>query len=182
MLKVPGNFEIAGIYHGSALTSLTLQGSTILHTEVPSLTSLTSLEFFANQDWPVSVPWESFTRQNIQLQELTFRGSVTKLGSCQLLLDYLISYSGLRVLVFDLYQTTKDLAEGNYFATSLFKDILPKHSAHLTILQITPASPAWCIDDSNIHVLSQCRNLSSLEGFFPPGQLFPGQENDIIVS
>ncbi|PBL04414.1 hypothetical protein ARMGADRAFT_910596 [Armillaria gallica] len=76
------------------------------------------------------------------------------------LLDYLLSYTGVEELRF---QIPEDNTEYDELGTKFYSQVLPHHSATLKILSIRPRFEGmWSFQESTMLPVLQCRNLVSL--------------------
>ncbi len=144
------------------LLHLSFDSCPILFDEVTlhSLSYLTSFKLlhtrYKNLD--ASSPsdiWKAFVASGIHLQELE-HDTITNS-----LLDYLLTYSGLKKLCLTYLGSDELILAQTY--TRFFTDVLPNHQETLEELKLTPRFECqWCFGINNSFTVAKCTKLKHL--------------------
>jgi len=103
--------------------------------------------------------WDALRMESVHLSSIDV--NLTEVDDA--LLDYLLSYDGIREVVFDNSARLWTSPETNAVAVRFFKDVLPKIAVSLEVLHLeTISEGAWCFSADNAAVISKCINLKKL--------------------
>ncbi|KAF4610919.1 hypothetical protein D9613_006546 [Agrocybe pediades] len=128
------------------------------------LRSLESLSVHFNLTTPLhgshlNEMWDTLREESIHLSAIDL--NLVEVDDA--LLDYLVSYRGIRKLVFDNSYKLWGSPEIGPIAVRFFKDVLPKISSTLEVLHLEPSSVgAWCFGHDNAEAIAKCTNLREL--------------------